>query len=113
MDFRACIPSRQVEWPVRTYSKETGFVLRPTDVAFDRVPIICYGSAGTPYLRWIQCGMPKLGQYASILKTVFFLYENREDAERGERSGGTGFLVAVPSPKWGLPLHYIHGVTNH
>jgi hypothetical protein len=61
----------------------------------------------------VACDMPKLGKYAEILNTVFFLYENEEDARRGENSGGTGFLVAVYSDQFGAPNHYIHGVTNY
>jgi hypothetical protein len=74
-----------------------GYLLHPYDVEFNRVPIQCCGSAGTPYVRWVPCGMPKIGQYAPILRSVFFLYENKEDAKSGSRFGGTGFLVAVPS----------------
>jgi hypothetical protein len=56
--------------------------------------------------------MPKLGPYSAFLDVVFFLYENRQDAERGTSSGATGFLVAVPSKRWPDRWHHIHGVTN-
>lgn len=87
-------------------------LLRPLDVEFAKVPVTAYGSQGTPYVRWIRCGMPKLGKYSGILDTVFFLYENRDDAEKGVQSGGTGFLIAVPSKRWPDNFVHIHGVTN-
>ena len=30
----------------------------------------------------------------------------------GKKSGGTGFLVAIPSKRWPQQIHHIHGVTN-
>src|SRR5262245_34271386 len=58
--------------------------------------------------------MPALGQYAPILKTVVFLYESREDAERGERCGGTGFLISVLSDRFGeYGIRHIHAITNN
>ena len=54
--------------------------------------------------------MPKLGQYQPVLDIVFFLYRSVEDARRGKNSGGTGFLVAVPTP-WSDRVH-VYGVTN-
>jgi hypothetical protein len=56
--------------------------------------------------------MPKLGQYTRILETVFFLYENREHALAGTESGGTGFLVSVPSKRWPQHVNHVHGITN-
>lgn len=55
--------------------------------------------------------MPHLGRYRPILNCVFFLYQTKLNAEKGSKSGGTGFLVAVPSLKWPGRYH-IHGVTN-
>lgn len=55
--------------------------------------------------------MPQLGQYKWILDTVFYLYNSKDDAERGKGYGGTGFLIAVKSEK--VPGYYhVHGVTN-
>ena len=54
--------------------------------------------------------MPKLGQYLPLLKSVFFLYATEEDARAGKNSGGTGFLVGLPSEVQGRT--YIYGVTN-
>ncbi len=55
--------------------------------------------------------MPKLGRYIPLLDTVFFLYKTKEDAKAGIKSGGTGFLVAIPSKERPGQFH-IHGITN-
>jgi hypothetical protein len=55
--------------------------------------------------------MPKLGKYSPILNCVFYLYETKADAEVGAKSGGTGFLVSVPSTHRSGHVH-VHGVTN-
>lgn len=86
--------------------------LNPLDIQFERVAVLDQSASGTPYIRWIPCGMPKIGQYADLLKTVFFLYETEEDALAGTDSGGTGFLVAIPSKRWGSRVVHVHAVTN-
>jgi len=52
--------------------------------------------------------MPKIVPW--LLESVFYLYENRKDAEIGKPFGGTGFLVGVSTeiPNWG----FIYAVTN-
>ena len=77
-----------------------------------RKPVWCRGTEGTRYQRWVPYGMPQLGQYKWISDVVFFLYKSVEDAQAGHASGGTGFLVAVPSEKWGKDYFHVHGVTN-
>jgi len=47
---------------------------------------------------------------SQLLNCAFFLYKNRDDALAGKGAGGTGFLIAAPSPD-GLGHHY--GVSNH
>ncbi|WP_256807804.1 trypsin-like peptidase domain-containing protein [Bradyrhizobium sp. Bra64] len=55
--------------------------------------------------------MPHLGQYAPILKAVFFLYPDRASAEKGVKSGGTGFLLGEEMKR--VPGYaHIHAVTN-
>lgn len=81
-------------------------------VEWDRMPIQACTSSGARHTRWVTRGMPKLGEYKWLLDIAFFLYETREDAEKGENAGGTGFLVAVPSERWPDHLHHIYGVTN-
>lgn len=47
-----------------------------------------------------------------LLSCAFYLYKDRKSAEAGERAGGTGFLIALPSGNGdGLGHHY--GVTNY
>ncbi len=53
--------------------------------------------------------MPKISE--KVLRFAFYLYRNREDAEKGVEYGGTGFLVGVPSKKF-PHLAYCYGVTN-
>lgn len=87
-------------------------LLRPLDVKFPKIPLEGRSSGGTPYTRWVPCGMPHLvGKYASILKAVFFLYPDRTSAKQGIKSGGTGFLIAKPMERIPGRVH-IHAVTN-
>jgi hypothetical protein len=44
------------------------------------------------------------------LDSVIYLYPSRDAAERGEKVGGSGFLVYQPSPRSGVPL--IFAVSN-
>jgi hypothetical protein len=57
--------------------------------------------------------MPKLDKYSALLRTVFFLYPTEADAIAGTNSGGTGFLVAVPSKRWPTQVQHVHGITNY
>ncbi len=53
--------------------------------------------------------MPRIAD--EILECVFYLYPTVADAQAGERAGGTGFFVGVPSetvPGW----TYVYAVTN-
>ena len=56
--------------------------------------------------------MPKLGQYQWMLDLPFFLYPNKEDARRGSKFGGTGFLVGIPFKNHPDTLYHIYGITN-
>jgi hypothetical protein len=56
--------------------------------------------------------MPHLGEYKSILDSVFFLYETAKDAERGEKLGATGFLVTFPSVRFPGAFWHYYAVTN-
>src|SRR5260221_14135478 len=47
----------------------------------------------------------------SYLNCTVYLYRTREDALEGVATGGSGFLVAVPS-RHGDPQPYLHVVTN-
>jgi hypothetical protein len=87
-------------------------VVRPIDLNFNKLPVWWRSTKGIPYVRWIPTGMPKLGKYTDILKSVVFLYENTEHAKQGMRFGGTGFLISVPSEKYGIKFRHAHCVTN-
>ncbi len=56
--------------------------------------------------------MPKLGQYSDIAGIAFYLYDTRDDAIAGKKTGGTGFLVSVPSTRWPSQVRLVHAVTN-
>lgn len=89
-----------------------GRPLLPTDVPFERVPVVAYSSSGLPYTRWATYGMPKLGEYQYLLDIVFFLYPNEDSARAGEHAGGTGFFVAIPSESAPAEYHHMYAVTN-
>jgi len=60
----------------------------------------------------MRAGMPQLGQYKNILKTAVFLYANEEDALKGIKIGGSGFLISLPSKRFSQLVHHVHVVTN-
>src|SRR5665213_1617103 len=75
---------------------------------FDRRPVLAKGTAGTPYIRTTRCGMPRIPD--EVLESVFYLYESREEAERGSSFGGSGFFVSVQSD---IPdILFSYAVTN-
>jgi hypothetical protein len=61
-------------------------------------------------LRTVPIGMPKIPD--RLLDNVFYLYASVEDAKSGERFGGTGFLVSVPSEIFPDQGAVVYGVTN-
>jgi hypothetical protein len=75
---------------------------------FEQTPVEGRTSRGSPYLKWIDTGMPVVP--AKFLDTVFFLYKSEADAKAGKNAGGTGFFVALPTED-GLGHHY--GVSNY
>lgn len=83
------------------------------DFEFDRIDWPALSSGGTPYLRRVSYGMPRIG--AEILSSPFYLYHSVEDAKEGKRFGGTGFFVAYPFPLHipgaGYPA-FLYAVTN-
>ncbi len=78
------------------------------DLDFQRRPLTCFSSRGTPYLRWLRYGMPRLPK--KVLNCVFYLYKDRASAESGDNFGGTGFLVGEQSKN--RSQLFIYGVTN-
>lgn len=79
------------------------------DLQFKQIPITMHSSRGTKYTRWVDIGMPKISP--ELLDCVFYLYKTREDAEKGEGYGGTGFLVGIHSEQYPDQV-YIYGVSN-
>ncbi len=65
---------------------------------------------GTKYTSWVDIGMPIISP--RILDCVFFLYDNREEAQKGSKYGGTGFFVTVPSAI-DKRYDYHYAVTNY
>lgn len=65
--------------------------LTAQDFEFGTRQVQATSSAGTPYLRRVSVGVPKIPQ--DVIKTVFFLYRTEAEALADENRGGTGFLV--------------------
>ena len=80
------------------------------DLQFEQVPITMHSLGGTKYTRWVDIGMPKIPE--TLINSVFYLYNTKEDALNGSNYGGTGFLVSVPSEKYPDKISYIYGVSN-
>ena len=76
---------------------------------FERRPVAAVSSAGTPFSRWVPFGMPRVPD--RYLDCVFYLYRTEEDARIGRSSGGTGFIVSVPSEAAPGDV-YLYAVTN-
>jgi hypothetical protein len=70
-----------------------------------------HGLRGTPFIKLLKVGMPRIAQ--SLLDTTFYLYPSREAAERGESSGGTGFLVGYVPRNWIVHFPHVYAVTNY
>lgn len=77
------------------------------DFKFETLEWDALSSAGSPYKRRAEIGMPQIS--SDILDTVFYLYKSRADAEAGVNKGGTGFWVSMPA---GVGGEYIYAVSN-
>jgi hypothetical protein len=76
---------------------------------YARMPRERISMRGHAYTTWSPVGVPRIND--SMLDCVFYLYCNREGAEKGENSGGTGFWVAYESDK--VPnAYWIFAVSN-
>ena len=53
--------------------------------------------------------MPRIPDF--LLDSVIYLYSSQQYAEKGERAGGTGFLVSIPASVAGAP-DALYAVTN-
>lgn len=83
------------------------------DLDFDRVAVPFLSTAGVPQVKLVRVRMPRIPP--SVIKGVFFLYANADDAEAGRDPGGTGFVVRYDGwqGKHVLRSHFFYGVTNH
>jgi hypothetical protein len=80
----------------------TGMGLSLGALDFDTLQVLAYSSGGSPFPRSIPVGMPRIPD--NLLDNVFYLYRSGEEAQAGERSGGTGFIVSMRSrifPQYG------------
>ena len=76
------------------------------DLEFKRSPAIFYSTKGVAQRRSVRVGMPRIPD--RIIKSVFYLYQTRDDAEKGRNPGGTGFIVQYSEK----PGFHLYGVTN-
>jgi hypothetical protein len=60
-------------------------------------------------MTW-EAAMPRI--HESTIRSVVYLYATKEDAERGDRAGGTGFLVGVPAENLPGENHFKYAITN-
>ncbi len=72
-----------------------------------------YSWRGYPYSVWENpTVMPKIED--KYLENPIYFYASRDDAEKGEKQGGCGFIVGVLTP--GATEHFyptVYAVTNH
>ena len=78
------------------------------DLEFAKSLVKSYSSRGTPYLREVPFGMPRIPP--KFLDSVCYCYHNVDDAKAGRDFGGTAFLVGVPSVIPGRV--FVYAVTN-
>ncbi len=72
------------------------------DLEFRRVDVRDRSTQGTPFIRSVPVGMPRIPD--KLLDNVFYLYKYEDDARIGEGYGGTGFIVSIRSeiyPQYG------------
>lgn len=98
--------AEKINYNERNPMQEIGF----HDLEFKKIPIRYRSSRGNEYFRKVSVGMPKIPK--RLIDCTFYLYSNKEDAEKGINYGGTGFFITVPSEKYPNEIIYIHAVTN-
>ena len=76
---------------------------------FEKVEVPAVSTGGTPYLRSVAIGMPRIPP--QVLYSAFYLYPTVEAARAGDGFGGAGFFVAYPT---GVPEapSLLYAVTN-
>lgn len=87
-------------WPIKFHSLE-----------WDRRRIQSHTSRGSPYAKWIPCGMPRIPD--DVLNSVFFMYRQTNDADKGINACGTGFVAGYPCSHPRLKkLFHFYAVSN-
>jgi hypothetical protein len=66
-------------------------------------------SLGSPFTVWGPVGMPRIND--QMLNCVFYLYRDKNAADKGEHAGGTGFWVGY-QPESSVDSFYIFAVSN-
>ena len=77
----------------------------------------CVNIQGYGYRTWEKI-VPRIDD--SVLDCAVYLYYSEDGANKGDRSGGSGFLVGVPfgwnegssNGSWATKRHHIYAVTN-
>lgn len=78
------------------------------ELRFTKTPTTQYSTGGVPFRAWVDVGMPKIPE--ELLDAVFYLYQTEIYAQANTNTGGTGFLVGLPSSVAGYT--HIYGVSN-
>lgn len=83
---------------------------RYRDLEFDkRIPITVYANDGTPYVKSIGVGMPRIPEDSRTV--AVYLFDSVQSAAKDALDGcATGFFISIPSTKY--PWRYGYCVTN-
>jgi len=76
---------------------------------WSRQLIPAVSTCGNIYNRWVRVGMPRIPD--RMLDTAFYLYADADSAQKGEKFGGTGFIVSLKS-EVDPSKSTLYGVTN-
>lgn len=79
--------------------------IRLQSLVFRRVRALVRDDASR-HIKYLRVGMPRIPQH--VIRSVFYLYENVDDAKAGRNPGGTGFFVGW----YGKDVYHLYAVTN-
>src|SRR5258708_3724047 len=74
------------------------------------LPWVARRSSGGHFYHVLESPVPRIPD--GYLDCVVYLYPTEVDAEDGERAGGSGFLVGVPSQGLGRNFWFLYAVSN-
>jgi Trypsin-like peptidase domain len=78
---------------------------------FAQVPFRRFSTAGCPFVKWVDVGMPLIPD--RILDSVVYLFPDVESARKGDKEcGGTGFIVGAPLSNHPNATH-IYVISNY